>query len=70
MIKSFLMSRDDMTSEEADDLITEALTALEDLVAKESSLDEMDELITDYFGFLEPDYRQELFLIMLENNLP
>ena len=55
-IKSVLMSRDDMTEEEADDLIKEAREALYERLDQ----GEMpDDICAEFFG-LEPDYLMEL----------
>jgi len=50
------MNRDSMTSEEADDLINEAL---EDLRLRLDDGNSVDDICGEYFG-LEPDFMEEL----------
>jgi hypothetical protein len=56
-VKEVLMRRDEMSSDDADDLIEEFKVELNRCV-EEGSLEEAYELIGDYFG-LEPDYLDE-----------
>jgi len=58
-IKSTIMCRDGLSSDEADRLIEEAQAELEAAMANCCSLDTAEEIIADYFG-LEPDYLMEL----------
>jgi len=55
-IKQVLMSRDSMTSEEADNLINEAL---EDLRLRLDDGNSVDDICEEYFG-LDPDFMEEL----------
>jgi len=55
-IKSILMRRDDMSAEEADQLIAEAKADLEERIANGEMPDDICE---EWFG-LEPDYIFEL----------
>ena len=57
-IKQILIRRDNMTSEEADDLIAEATEALNDYL-DHNDLDSAHAICSEYFG-LEPDYLDEL----------
>ena len=56
-IKEVLMRRDKMTSEEADELIAEARTELEERIANGNS--SADDICEEFFG-LEPDYVWDL----------
>ena len=59
-IKQVLMRRDGMSSSEADILINEAVTDLNERIASDDcSLDVDSEICADYFS-LEPDYFIEL----------
>jgi len=58
-IKSTIMRRDGLSSDEADQLIEEAREELEAAIDEGCSLDTAEEIIADYFG-LEPDYLEEL----------
>lgn len=59
-IKEVLMRRDEMSAEEAEELIKEAKADLIDRIdSGESMLDIMDSFCADWFG-LEQDYLQEL----------
>jgi len=53
-LKQVIMQRDDLTSEEADNLIAEAKTALIGYLDN-NDLTSADEKCEEYFG-LEPDY--------------
>jgi len=53
-LKQVIMQRDDLTSEEADNLIAEAKTALIGYLDN-NDLTSADEICEEYFG-LEPDY--------------
>ncbi len=57
-IKQVLMSRDAMTSEEADSLIAEAKVALQEYLDN-GQLDYAEDVCQEFFG-LEPDYVIEL----------
>jgi hypothetical protein len=57
-IKQILMRRDEMTSQEADDLIEEAKGALQDYLAA-GDVEGAEDICQEYFG-LEPDYIFEL----------
>jgi hypothetical protein len=57
-IKSILMSRDGMSSEEANKLIGEALYELNERLLT-GDLDSSYDICEEYFG-LEPDYLMEL----------
>ena len=59
-VKDILMKRDNMSSEDADDLIAEFRDCLQEVI-DEGNLDEAYDLMAEYFG-LEPDYLDE-FLI-------
>ena len=58
-IKDILMKRDNMSAEDADDLIHEAACDLQ-LRLEEGDISGAEEICSDYFG-LEPDYIFELF---------
>ena len=57
-IKEILMRRDNISSQEADDLIEEAQEALMDYLAEDDQ-DSAEQVCMEYFG-LEPDYIDEL----------
>jgi hypothetical protein len=57
-LKDVLMQRDNLTSAEADEQITEATAALNELLAAEST-EEAHNICADMFG-LEPDYLFDL----------
>ena len=57
-LKQVIMQRDDLTSEEADNLIAEAKTALIGYLDN-NDLTSADEICEEYFG-LEPDYILDL----------
>jgi hypothetical protein len=57
-VKEILMRRDDLNSEEADALIDECKEAIEEAMSEDCSLEDLEDLIQDYFG-LEPDYLDE-----------
>jgi len=57
-IKEVLMRRDDMSAEDADDLIAEAKEELE-CCLDDRDFDAADNVAADFFG-LEPDYLMEL----------
>lgn len=57
-IKSILMSRDDTSSEEADDLIEEARNEMHRLI-EAGDFTAAEDICADYFG-LEPDFLEEL----------
>ena len=57
-IKEILMRRDDMTSEEADEIIAEAKNKLEEYL-EAGDISSAENICQEYFG-LEPDYLDEL----------
>lgn len=57
-IKQILIRRDNMTSNEADDLITEATDAMNEYLDN-NDLEAAYNICSEYFG-LEPDYLDEL----------
>ena len=57
-IKQVLIRRDNMTSDEANDLIAEAIEAINDYL-DDNDLDSAHNICSEYFG-LEPDYLDEL----------
>ena len=57
-IKQVLMRRDNMTSDEADNLIAEAKEALNDYLDN-NDIESAYNICSEYFG-LEPDYLDEL----------
>ena len=57
-IKQVLMRRDNMTSDEADNLINEAIEAL-NYYLDNNDMDAAHNICSEYFG-LEPDYLDEL----------
>jgi hypothetical protein len=59
-IKTILMKRDQMTSEEADALISEAMEDLEDRL-KDGDFESAYDICMDYFG-LEPDYLEDMII--------
>ena len=58
-IKEVLMTRDDMTAEDADDLIAEAQAEFDNYIA-EGDTGSAEQICSDWFG-LEPDFLIELF---------
>jgi len=58
-IKEVLMTRDDMTAEDADDLIAEAQAEFDNCIA-EGDTGSAEQICSDWFG-LEPDFLIELF---------
>ena len=58
-IKDVLMNRDEMSEDEAQDLINDARAEVEDLLDNDGSLCDAEQIIADYFQ-LEPDYLMEL----------
>ena len=58
-IKEVLMTRDDMTAEDADDLIAEAQAEFDSFIA-EGDTESAEQICSDWFG-LEPDFLIELF---------
>ena len=57
-IKQVLIRRDNMTAEEASDLINEAIETMDDYIA-DNDLESAYNICSEYFG-LEPDYLDEL----------
>lgn len=58
-VKEVLISRDGLTCDEADDLINEAREEIADIIDEGGTLDQLEQVISDYFS-LEPDYLIEL----------
>lgn len=58
-IIDILVERDDMTIEEAKDLICECREEILDVISMGGSYDEAAEIVEDYLG-LEPDYLEYL----------
>lgn len=54
-IKQILMSRDGLSSDDADDLIEQVQQEIEDAIDRVCDLDELEEIIEDHLG-LEPDF--------------
>ena len=57
-IKQILMDRDEMSAEEADDLIEEARNDMHERI-ESGDFSAAEDICSDYFG-LEPDYIEEL----------
>ena len=55
-IKDIIMRRDGLTLDEADSLIQDAVDALDE---SEMGIEEVEDVLKDYFG-LEPDYLFQL----------
>lgn len=62
-IKQILIRRDEMSEDEAAELISAAKEELE-VALDHGSLDEAEDIIMDYFG-LEPDYLDELLFDLI-----
>ena len=58
-IKEVLMTRDDMTAKDADDLIADAQAEF-DFYLAEGDIESAEQICSDSFG-LEPDFLIELF---------
>jgi len=58
-IVEILMERDNMSQEEAEDLLDDAREEAQNVLEKEGSLEDIETILLDYFG-LEPDYIFEL----------
>jgi hypothetical protein len=54
-IVEILMERDNMSQEEAEDLLSEARDEAEYLLENDGQLDDIENVLKDYFS-LEPDY--------------
>jgi hypothetical protein len=54
-IVEILMERDNMSQEEAEDLLFEAKQEAQDVLIEKGSLDDLEYILKDYFS-LEPDY--------------
>jgi hypothetical protein len=54
-IVEILMERDDMSLEDAEDLLNEAKEEAQNYLDNDGSLDDIENVLKDYFG-LEPDY--------------
>lgn len=53
------MERDNMSQEDAEDLLTEAKEEADHLIENDGSLMDIEDILMDYFG-LEPDYLFDL----------
>ena len=53
------MIRDNMSQEDAEELLSEARGEAEHIIDNDGSLDEIEDILKDYFG-LEPDYMFDL----------
>ena len=58
-IKKVLMERDNMSSEDADDLIRDAKETLQEYL-EDGDFSSAEDICAEFFG-LEPDYIMELF---------
>jgi hypothetical protein len=58
-LKQVLMRRDELTSEEADELIADAKIALQGYI-EDDDLESAENVCEEFFG-LEPDYLMELY---------
>ena len=58
-IVNILMIRDNMSQEDAEELLSEARGEAEHIIDNDGSLDEIEDILKDYFG-LEPDYMFDL----------
>lgn len=54
-IVKILMERDNMSQEEAEDLLNDARSEANSIIENDEGLDALEEVLSDYFG-LEPDY--------------
>lgn len=54
-IVKILMERDNMSQEDAEDLLNEAKDEAQEVLENDGGLDEIEDILKDYFG-LEPDY--------------
>lgn len=54
-IIKILMNRDELTREEATDIVNDCKEAIKEALENDCSLDEGEQLVQDYLG-LEPDY--------------
>lgn len=54
-VKRILMERDGMDEESAQELVDEAQDEISMAISEGASIDEVEQIIEDYFG-LEPDY--------------
>lgn len=54
-IVKILMKRDNMSQEEAEDLLDDAKDEAQSLLEEDGSLEDIECILMDYFG-LEPDY--------------
>ena len=58
-IVEILMERDNMSQEEAEDLLNEAKEEAQNVLEEDGGLEDIEDILLDYFG-LEPDYIFEL----------
>ena len=58
-IKTVIMRRDGISSEEADELIQGAKAELEEVIDNGGDILDAEEVVKDWFG-LEPDYLMEI----------
>jgi hypothetical protein len=58
-IVEVLMERDNISQEEAEDLLNEAKEEAQNILEEDGSLEDIECILMDYFG-LEPDYIFEL----------
>jgi ATP-dependent Zn protease len=49
------MERDNMSQEEAEDLLNEAKEEAQNVLEEDGGLEDIEDILLDYFG-LEPDY--------------
>lgn len=61
-VKRILMERDGMDAEHAQELVEEAQEEISMAIAEGASIDEVEQIIEDYFG-LEPDYLMDFLEI-------
>jgi len=58
-IVEILMERDNMSKEDAEDLLNEARAEAQEVLENDGGLYEIENILKDYFG-LEPDYIFEI----------
>lgn len=61
-IVKLLMERDNMTQQDAEDLYYEAQQEAQNVIDEDGSLEDIENILMDYFG-LEPDYIFDLISI-------
>ena len=54
-IVEILMERDNMSQEEAEDLLDDAREEAQNVLEEDGSLEDIEDILSSYFG-LEPDY--------------